>query len=90
MNRGRQRNYQVPTDAEAAVLETVRNFITERGYSPSYREIMSTADISSVSVVAYYLRNLQRAGLLTHHPGVSRSIVLTCRVPYPQTLEVTT
>jgi len=35
------------------------------GLSPSIREIMDACDISSTSVVIYYLRDMQKAGQIT-------------------------
>jgi hypothetical protein len=48
-------------DVEQYVAATVR----ERGYSPSYREIMAGCRLSNPSLVAYHLAFLVDAGRLT-------------------------
>lgn len=56
------------------LLYYLRRFIGKKGYSPSFREIMEDMDISSTSVVAYYLDNLQEMGFITRQPHKPRSI----------------
>jgi len=46
-------------------------------YSPSLRELIFLAGISSTSVVAYNLRRLERMGLITYAGEIPRSICLT-------------
>jgi SOS-response transcriptional repressor LexA len=45
---------------------------------PTHREIMDACKISSTSVVAYYLDELEEAGLIERpgEPGSSRNIVV--------------
>lgn len=56
------------------VLHYLRHFIGKRGYAPSFREIMEAMGMSSTSVVAYYLDNLQDMGFITRQSHKPRSI----------------
>ena len=63
------RKADVPTtkplsDRQQRILDYVREFWRDKGYSPSYREIGAYAGGGAPSVVAYNLRALQRRGLL--------------------------
>ncbi|HEX6305507.1 MAG TPA: transcriptional repressor LexA [Anaerolineales bacterium] len=62
------------SDRERLVLGTVENFQGENGYPPSIREICKQADISSTSVVSYYLDNLEDKGYIERDNKVSRGI----------------
>lgn len=62
---------------QLAILQAVHEYRMEHGYSPSVREIMKGAGISSTSVVAYNLNSLHRLGLLTREFATARTIVLT-------------
>lgn len=71
---------------ERLILDFCRRFIASNGYPPSNREIGAGCDISSTSVVDYGLGLLERRGLLTRVPHITRSIVLleacpTCHRP---------
>jgi len=60
----------------AIVLAAIRGYREERGYSPSIRDIMQLADISSTSVVVYHLKKLERQGAIRRAPTTARSITL--------------
>ena len=57
------------------ILEFIDEFIEEKGYSPSIRDIVKGCGISSTSVVDYNLRILERQGQLRRDAEVSRGIV---------------
>jgi len=57
------------------ILEFIDQFIEEKGYSPSIRDIVKGCGISSTSVVDYNLRILERQGQLRRDAEVSRGIV---------------
>jgi len=59
------------------ICQFIARFSREHGFAPTVREIQSSLDISSTSVVHYHLRALARAGRLTRKDGFSRTIVLT-------------
>ena len=62
------------TKKQLAVLDFLQDFTEEKGYSPSYREIMSGLGLSSVSAVAEHIDNLISKGVLKKVPGAARSL----------------
>ncbi len=60
--------------------ERIINFITEflhdRGYPPTIRDIAAGCGISSTSVVTYNLNKLEQAGYIRRHSDISRGIEL--------------
>jgi repressor LexA len=65
------------TQRQEKICQFIARFSREHGFAPTIREIQSSLEISSTSVVHYHLRALARAGRLTHKQGFSRTIVLT-------------
>ncbi len=63
------------------MLRFIEQFMDERGFPPTVRDIQYGCDISSTSVVDYNLRALTRAGLLKRSREVSRGIELVNRRP---------
>ena len=62
------------TKKQLAVLNFLEAFTEENGYSPSYREIMTGLNLSSVSAVAEHIDNLVAKGVLKKVPGAARSL----------------
>lgn len=58
------------------VLDAIRAFKEEHAYSPSMRDIMEKTEITSLSVVSYYLRRLEDEGFIRRSAHISRSIEL--------------
>ncbi len=58
------------------ILEYIRQFIDERDYPPSIRQIQEACSISSTSVVDYNLRILEKLGCIRRDREVSRAIEL--------------
>jgi len=56
------------------VWEFLRNFVQEKGYAPSQREIQTELGISSGSVVDYHLKALEAEGYIRRVPDVARAI----------------
>ncbi len=57
--------------------QKIMDFIKKRyeeGFPPSIREIGEAADISSTSVVTYYLKQLTEMGLIERDPKFSRAV----------------
>jgi repressor LexA len=54
----------------------IRDFVEERDYPPSIRDIQSACGISSTSVVDYNLKALERLGLIRRDREISRAIEL--------------
>jgi repressor LexA len=64
------------SDRQKKILEVMLSFQKEYGYPPAIREICSKANISSTSVVNYYLDQLKEMGYIERDDGVSRGIRL--------------
>jgi len=71
----RQRNKNL-TERQKKILDVLARFQKQYGYPPSIREICEKADISSTSVVNYYLDQLQEMGYIERDGRVSRGIRL--------------
>ena len=62
---------------QSRIIDFLREFIEEKSYPPSIREIQSGCNISSTSVVEYNLRILEREGHIRRDREVSRAIELS-------------
>ena len=63
-----------PTKKQKELLAFIEAFITEHGYSPSYREIMSGLKYNSVATVALHVNNLIKRGHLQKREHSARSL----------------
>jgi len=63
-----------PTKKQRELLTFIEHFITEHGYSPSYREIMSGLNYTSVATVALHVNNLITRGHLRKRDHSARSL----------------
>jgi repressor LexA len=63
-----------PSKKQYELLRFVENFVAERGYGPSYREIMSGCNYSSVATVALHVNNLISKGHLRKKDRSARSL----------------
>jgi len=63
-----------PTKKQHDLLEFIETFITEHGYSPSYREIMKGLEYTSVATVALHVNNLIKRGHLAKRDRSARSL----------------
>jgi repressor LexA len=73
------RQFDNPRYAE--ILDFIRKFISERGFSPSIREISAHLGLDSTSLITYYLDQLEGMGELKRDRRIARSIVLTNKIP---------
>lgn len=64
------------SDRQKKILEVLASFQDQNGYPPSIREICSEADISSTSVVNYYLEQLEELGYIERDRRISRGVRL--------------
>jgi repressor LexA len=64
------------TERQIKILEVLERFSDKHGYPPSIREICEKTDISSTSVVNYYLNQLEDSGYIERDNRVSRGIRL--------------
>src|SRR5512147_746126 len=69
------------TERQMAVYEFIRDKIRNRGYGPTVREIGSEFDISSPNGVMCHLKALEKKGLITREPNMSRAIQLATETP---------
>ena len=65
-----------PTKKQQELLTFIQNFITEHGYSPSYREIMTGLSYTSVATVALHVNSLIKRGHLRKRDRSARSLEL--------------
>lgn len=65
-----------PTKKQKELLGFIENFISEHGYSPSYREIMNGLNYTSVATVALHVNNLIKRGHLIKRDRSARSLEL--------------
>ena len=63
-----------PTKKQREILTFIQNFITEHGYSPSYREIMKGLIYTSVATVSLHVNSLISRGHLIKRDHSARSI----------------
>lgn len=63
-----------PTKKQKELLSFIEQFISARGYSPSYREIMKGLQYTSVATVALHINNLIKRGHLQKRDHSARSL----------------
>ncbi|MGF7229584.1 MAG: LexA family protein [Candidatus Saccharibacteria bacterium] len=63
-----------PTKKQRELLAFIEAFIAEHGYSPSYREIMTGLNYTSVATVALHVNSLIKRGHLLRRDGKARSL----------------
>jgi repressor LexA len=64
------------SERQKRILEVLERFQTQNGYPPSIREICDKTNITSTSVVNYYLNQLEETGYIERDGRVSRGIRL--------------
>ena len=64
------------SERQKKILEILEYYQTNVGYPPSIREIGKRADISSTSVVNYYLDQLEELGYISRDRKISRGVRL--------------
>lgn len=63
-----------PTKKQRELLNFIEQFITEHGYSPSYREVMNGLNYTSVATVSLHVNSLIRRGHLRKRDRSARSL----------------
>jgi repressor LexA len=71
------------TERQREIYDYLREMIVSRGYGPTVREIGLHFKIGSPNGVMSHLKALEKKGLITRDPGMSRAIQLT-EPPQPQ------
>ncbi|MCJ7733475.1 MAG: winged helix DNA-binding protein, partial [Anaerolineales bacterium] len=56
------------------VLDVIQDYTAKHGFAPSYREICAQTDITSTSMVNYYLEQLVEMGYIERSENISRSL----------------
>ena len=69
-----------PTKKQHELLQYLREFIKEHGYSPSYREIMNGCNYTSVATVALHINNLIKRGHVVKRDKSARSLEVVAGV----------
>ena len=64
------------TKKQQAVLNCIENFINEKGYGPTVREICQELCLSSPSTVHVHLNSLEKKGYIKRDAMKSRSIIV--------------
>lgn len=77
-----------PTKKQFELLKFIEQFIAEKGYGPSYREIMAGCNYSSVATVAVHVNNLVVNGSLIKKGRSARSLKLIAQGSTPSKTEV--
>lgn len=70
-----------PTKKQRELLSFIEQFIGEHGYSPSYREIMTGLNYTSVATVALHINNLIKRGHLRKRDHSARSLEIIATRP---------
>lgn len=73
-----------PTKKQRELLTFIEAFIAEHGYSPSYREIMTGLDYTSVASVALHVNNLIKRGHLKKRDHSARSLEVVASTEAPK------
>ncbi len=72
-------------ERQERILRFLQSYNQENGYPPTVREIGKELGIESTSLVSFYLTQLEKQGLISRDPAISRGIRLT----EPETPSVT-
>lgn len=64
------------TKSQEMVLNAIRTFTAERGYSPSVRDLCEMCGLRSTSSVHAHLKSLEKKGYLKKHENQPRALVL--------------
>lgn len=73
-----------PTKKQKELLDFIDKFITEHGYSPSYREIMNAQNYNSVATVALHVNSLIKRGHLRKRENSARSLEIVKQADEPK------
>lgn len=62
------------TSREQQIYTAIRDYMAEKGYPPSIREIGNLVGLSSSSSVHFYLQRIKRKGYITFEPNQPRTL----------------
>lgn len=69
-------SYDLLPEKQKAILQVIKDWLSQRGYPPTIRDIGYAVGISSTSVVNYNLNKLVEAGFVIRSENISRGIRL--------------
>jgi hypothetical protein len=72
-----------PTKKQRELLTYIEQFIAEHGYSPSYREIMTGLNYTSVATVSLHVNSLIKRGHLRKRDFSARSLEVVAPTETP-------
>ncbi len=78
-----------PTMRQKQLLQFIADFISEHGYSPSYREIMRGCGYTSVATVALHINSLIKRGHLVKRDNSARSLEVITVEPEDMLIDTT-
>lgn len=64
------------TPMQREVFDFIDEFIDEKGYAPTYREIMEGCGLSSLGRVTQVVKSLKKRGWVDYLPKQNRSITI--------------
>jgi repressor LexA len=75
------KNFKKLSERQQKILHFMYDYMQEKGFPPTIREIGMATDINSTSVVNYNLNKLVVAGYLSRSDRVSRGLRLVANIP---------
>ena len=63
-------------NTQMEILDFIKAYWDEKGFSPSLREVAEGMEYKSVSTAAYHVARLENRGYVRRQPGVSRGMVV--------------
>lgn len=83
-----KRKNQKASQRHESILKFIKEFLLEKGYPPSVREIGTAVGLRSSSTVHCYLNQLEEKGLIKRDPTKPRAIDILGEKPWQDTIKV--
>lgn len=64
------------TKRQREVLEVIKNFMKDKGFAPTVREIRDAVHLASISTVHLHMEKLKEKGFITWEPAQPRTLRL--------------
>ena len=84
----KRRHNQSAEERRMSIYKFIKEFLLDRGYPPSVREIGQAVGLKSSSTVHTYLDQMEERGLIRRDPTKPRAIDLLEEKPWSRTLSV--
>lgn len=62
------------TPIQKKIYYIIKDFIDQKGYSPSYREIGKLNGTNSTATIHYHMKNLRKKGYIDYQDKINRSV----------------